>query len=153
LDAPSRGLHERGMQPHEPENVRLIRRYFAELWNEGRVELIPELLAENYVNHSPGTPDMPRDRSGVAGIVRAMRTAFPDLNYRIDGIVADDRAVAVRLSVSGTHAGDFFGVPPSGKSFRVAQINIEQVQDGKIVAHYRTTDELSLLRQIGALPG
>ena len=95
---------------------------------------------------------MPRDRSGVAGIVRAMRTAFPDLNYRIDGIVADDRAVAVRLSVSGTHAGDFFGVPPSGKSFRVAQINVEHVEGGKIVTHYRTTDELSLLRQIGALP-
>jgi len=140
------------MQPNEPANLRLIRRYFAELWNQGKVELIPELLAEGYVNHSPGTPDMPRDRSGVAGIVRAMRAAFPDLDYRIEDIVADDRAVAVRLSVTGTHTGDFFGVPPSGKSFRVAQINVEHVEGGKIVAHYRTTDELSLLRQIGALP-
>lgn len=140
------------MQQHEPANVRLIRRYFAELWNEGRVELIPELLSESYVNHSPGYPDMPRDRSGVAGIVRAMRAAFPDLNYRIEDIVADDHAVAVRVSVTGTHAGDFFGLPPSGKSFRVAQINVEHVEAGQIVAHYRTTDELSLLRQLGVLP-
>ena len=140
------------MPQNESDNIRLIRRYFEELWNRGRVELIPELLAESYVNHSPGTPDMPRDRSGVAGIVRAMRAAFPDLHYRIEQIVADDHAVTVRLDVTGTHTGDFFGVAPSRKSFRVAQINIERFENGKIVAHHRVTDELSLLRQIGALP-
>jgi steroid delta-isomerase-like uncharacterized protein len=141
------------MQAHESPNVRLIQRYFGELWNEGRVELIPELLGENYVNHSPGTPDMPRDRSGVAGIVRAMRAAFPDLHYRIEEIIGDGRAVAVRLSVTGTHRGDFFGVAPSGKAFHVIQVNVEHIEEGKIVAHYRATDELGLLRQIGALPG
>ena len=140
------------MSAHDSASVRLIRRYFAELWNQGRVELIPELLGENYVNHSPGTPDMPCDRSGVAGIVRAMRAAFPDLHYHIEDVVSDERAVAVRLTVTGTHTGDFFGVAPSGKSFRVTQLNLEHIADGKIVAHHRSTDELALLRQIGALP-
>jgi steroid delta-isomerase-like uncharacterized protein len=140
------------MQPDASANLRLIRRYFDELWNEGRVELIPELLDDTYVNHSPGTPDMPRDRSGVAGIVRAMRAAFPDLHYHIEELLADEGAVAVRLTVTGTHLGDFFGIRPSGQSFRVTQLNIEHVAGGKIVAHHRATDELSLLRQIGALP-
>jgi steroid delta-isomerase-like uncharacterized protein len=137
---------------NETRNVRVIRRYFAELWNEGKVELVPELLGDTYVNHSPGYPGMPCDRSGVAGIVRAMRGAFPDLRYDIEQVVEDERAVTVRLSVTGTHAGDFFGMAPSGRSFRVAQINIEQFENGRIVAHHRVTDELSLLRQIGVLP-
>jgi steroid delta-isomerase-like uncharacterized protein len=132
-------------------NARLIRRYFAELWNQGRVELVPELLHVSYVNHSPGSPDMPADRSGVAGIVGTMREAFPDLHYRVDDLLEAADAVVVRLTVTGTHRGDFFGAKPSGKAFRVAQINIEHVSDGKIVAHHRLTDELSLLRQIGVL--
>ncbi len=140
------------MHDSESANVRLIRRYFEELWNEGRVELVPEFLGEGYVNHSPGTKDMPRDRSGVAGIVRAMRAAFPDLHYRIEEMVAAGDAVAVRLTVTGTHLGDFFGAPPSGKSFEVTQFNLEHVEGGKIVAHHRATDELSLLRQTGVLP-
>jgi steroid delta-isomerase-like uncharacterized protein len=141
------------MTSSETAKGNLIRRYFGQLWNEGRVELVPELLHDAYVNHSPGTPDMPRDRAGVAGIVLAMRAAFPDLHYQIEDIVEGADAVAVRLVVTGTHLGDFFGAPPSGKSFRVVQINIERFAEGKIVAHHRLTDELSLLRQIGALPG
>ena len=139
------------MTSSETAKATLIRRYFGQLWNEGRVELVPEFLHEAYVNHSPGTPDMPRDRSGVAGIVLSMRAAFPDLHYEIEEMVQSQDAVAVRLVVTGTHLGDFFGAPPAGKSFRVAQFNIERFAEGKIVAHHRLTDELSLLRQIGAL--
>jgi steroid delta-isomerase-like uncharacterized protein len=141
------------MNSNDSEKVRLVHRYFGELWNEGRVELVPLLLGESYVNHSPGTPDMPVDRSGVAAIVRSMRAAFPDLHYRIEDIVEGADSVAVRLTVTGTHTGDFFGIPPSGKAFRVEQINIERIAHGKIVAHHRLTNDLSLLRQLGVIPG
>jgi predicted ester cyclase len=80
-----------------------------------------------------------------------MRAAFPDLRYDIEQIVEGANTVAVHLTVTGTHLGDFFGTPPSGRSFRVMQINIERIAGGKIVAHRRLTDELSLLRQIGAI--
>jgi steroid delta-isomerase-like uncharacterized protein len=127
----------------------VIQRYFDELFNQGRLALVEELLAPDYVNHSPGSPDQPRDRAGVAAVVSALRGAFPDLHYQIEQLVEGPDAVAVRTTMTGTHRGDFFGLPATGRTIRVSQITIEQFRDGRIVAHHRLTDELSLLRQLG----
>jgi steroid delta-isomerase-like uncharacterized protein len=129
----------------------LIRRYFGELFNQGRVELVDELLHPAYVNHSPGSADLPRGREGVRIVVEAMRRAFPDLHYAIEDMVVGLDAVAVRATMRGTHRGDFFGFAPSGKAFEVAQMTIEHFRDERIVAHHRLTDEISLLRQLGAI--
>lgn len=127
----------------------VIERYFSELFNQGRVELVPELLHPNYENHSPGSADLPHGRAGVAIVVQALRTAFPDLNYRIDDIVVGDDRVAVRTTLTGTHLGDFFGLPATGRHVEVSQITIERFRDGKIIEHHRVTDELELRRQLG----
>jgi len=130
----------------------LIRRYFDELFGQGRVELLPELLAEDYVNHSPGSPDLPRTREGVGMVVQALRRAFPDLRYAIEDVVVGERAVATRTTMTGTHRGDFFGLPATGRRVHVSQMTLERIRDGRIVAHHRVTDELSLMRQLGAIP-
>lgn len=132
----------------DPKHV-VIERYFGELFNQGRVELVRELLHADYVNHSPGSPDLPRGREGVAIVVQALRTAFPDLNYRIDDIVLGDDSVAVRTTLTGTHLGDFFGLAASNRRVEVSQITIERFRDGKIIEHHRVTDELELRRQLG----
>ncbi len=132
-------------------NERTIRRYFGELFNEGRLELVPELLAETYVNHAPGWDGLSPGRDGVAEVVRVMRAAFPDLHYAIEDLVVGETAVAARTTVTGTHAGPFAGLAPTGRTFRVRQITIEHLHEGRIVAHHRVTDELSLLRQLGAI--
>lgn len=132
-------------------NERTIRRYFGELFNEGRVELVPELLAEDYVNLSPGWPGLPAGRDGVVLVVQAMRAAFPDLHYDIDDLVVSEDAVATHTAVTGTHLGEFAGLPPTGRTFRIRQITIERFRDGRIVEHRRVTEELSLLRQLGAI--
>lgn len=131
---------------------RTIELYYREVFNRGRIELLEDLLAPDYVNHSPGSPEQPRDRAGVAEVVLRLRGAFPDLHYAIEQQVFGEQAVAVRTTLTGTHTGDFFGIAPSGRSVRVAQMAFEHFRDGRIVAHHRLTDELSLLRQIGALP-
>jgi steroid delta-isomerase-like uncharacterized protein len=126
-----------------------VQRYFDEVWNQGKLEVLDQLLAEDYVNHSSSLPGSPPGPAGVKPIVAAMRRAFPDLHYRIDQLVTTDAAVAARVTLSGTHRGDFFGIAPTGKRFEVTQTNIERFRDGKIVEHWRNTDELSLLRQLG----
>ena len=136
----------------EDTKVAIIRRYFAELFNEGRVQLIPELLHPQYVNHSPGSPDLPRGRDGVALVVQALRRGLPDLHYDIDEMVVGEDAVAVRATLTGTHDGDLFGMAPTGKRLEVKQMTFERFLDGRIVAHHRLTDELSMLRQLGVLP-
>ena len=131
---------------------RVIYRYFAELFNLGKVELVPELLHPEYVNHSPGSPTLPRGREGVVVVVQALRRALPDLSYRVEDLVVGDDSVAVRATMTGTHRGDLFGLPPTGNSVRVTQMTFERFRDGRIVAHHRLTDDLSMLRQLGVLP-
>src|SRR5215470_7301127 len=121
---------------------KIIERYFNELFNQGRIDLVPDLLHDRYVNHSP-SPGLPPGRAGVIVVVEALRRAFPDLTYTIEDLVVGDDAVAVRTRVRATHRGDFFGAPPSGRAIDVQQITIERFLEGKIVAHHRVTDELS----------
>lgn len=127
----------------------LIRRYF-DVWNTGILEPLDELLSPAYINHTPSTPDPPRGPGGLKPIIVAMRTAFPDLHYWIQDIIATpDRAVA-RVVMTGTHRGALFGLPATGRSVRVNQINIEQIdRQGRIAEHWRVTDELTLMRQLG----
>jgi steroid delta-isomerase-like uncharacterized protein len=126
----------------------VIRRYYDELFNRGCVEIVAELLAEDYVNHSPGSPCLPRGRDGVTDVVRTLRLAFPDLHYRIEDLVVSDEAVAVRTTMTGTHRGDFYGLPPTGRSFQVEQMTIEHFVGDKIVAHHRVTDLQGLFAQL-----
>lgn len=133
------------------QKISVIRRYFEELFNAGRVELVPELLHPDYVNHSPGSPELPRGPEGVALVVGALREGMPDLHYTIDDLVVGDDAVAVRTTLTGTHTGDLFGISPTGRAVRVSQMTFERFRDGRIVAHHRLTDDLSLLRQLGVL--
>ena len=129
----------------------VVRRYFAELFNLGKLELLPELLHPLYVNHSPGSPELPRGREGVGIVVQALRRGLPDLHYEIEDLVIGAESVAVRTTMTGTHLGDLFGVPATGKALRVAQMTFERFREGRIVAHHRLTDDLAMLRQLGQL--
>lgn len=132
-------------------NRELGRRYFEEVWNQGKVAALDELLAPEYVNHTPSTPNPPPGPVGLKPIVLGMRTAFPDLHYTIEDVVATDDAVVMRVRMTGTHRGDLFGLAPTGKAVSVEQINIEHIRDGRIVEHWRITDELALMKQLGVV--
>ena len=132
-------------------NRRLIERYFGDVWSRGDVDVLDDLLDPAYVNHTPSTPDPPPGPAGLKPIVRAFRSAFPDLRFTIDDVVVTPDHVVARVTMTGTHLGSLFGLPPTGRRVEVSQINIERVRDGRIVEHWRVTDELALMRQLGAV--
>lgn len=142
---------ESGAASATQHNEKLVRRYFEEVWNGGRVDVLDGLLAPEYVNHTPSTPNPPPGPAGLKPIVQAIRAAFPDLHYRVEDVVATSGAVVARVVMTGTHRGDLFGVPPTGRRISVNQINIERVHNGRIVEHWRVTDELTLMRQLGVV--
>jgi steroid delta-isomerase-like uncharacterized protein len=129
--------------------TRVIARYFDEVWNQGRVEVLDELLTPDYVNHSPSIPNPRPGPADLKPIVREMRAGVPDLRYELLDLVIDGDKVAVFLRVTGTHAGRLFGMPASGRPFDIRQMQIEWLRDGRICQHWRITDELALLRQLG----
>lgn len=132
-------------------NRQLINRYFNEVWNEGQLDVLDELLTPDYINHSPGIPNPKPGPADLKPIVAAMRVGMPDLHYTIlDLVVAEDK-VAAQVRVTGTHRGEFFGIAPTGRAIDVRQMQIEWIRDGKICQHWRLTDDLELLRQLGQL--
>jgi steroid delta-isomerase-like uncharacterized protein len=131
-------------------NKRLITAYFEEVWNKGNLQLLDELIAEDYINHSPGSPNSPKGPAGLKPIIQSIRKAIPDLHYTILDLLVTEEKVAARVKMTGTHTGDFFGIPASGQKIEVSQINIEKIVDGKISEHWRLTDDLSLMKQMGA---
>lgn len=134
------------------DHERVIHRYFEEVWNNGQLEVLDEIIAPDYINHSSSMPDQPPGPAGLKPIVAAMRSAFTDLHYTLHDLVITEGKVAVRCTMSGTHTGDFFGIPATGKQVKINQFQIEHIRDGQIVEHWRQSDDLTLMRQLGLLP-
>lgn len=129
-------------------NERLVRRYFAEVWNEGRVVVLDELLSPDYVNNTPRSADQPTDRDGLKGLVRTLRGALGDLEYEVVDIVSQPDKVAVHTILRGAHTGELFGLPATGRRVAVRQMQIEHIREGRIYAHWRVADDLmAALRQ------
>jgi steroid delta-isomerase-like uncharacterized protein len=127
----------------------VIRRYFDEVWNQGRLEVLDQLLTADYVNHSPGMPNPPPGPAGLVPIVAHMRAALPDLRYQILDEIYDGRAAAVRVRLTATHQGELFGIPATGRSIDIEQMQIEHFRDGRICAHWRRSDDVALRAQLG----
>ena len=135
----------------QTNNVKLIKRYFEEVWNHGKLDVLDEIMSPDYTNHNPGMPNPIPGPAGLKPIVAAIRKAFPDLKYVIENMVVSDDQVAVQTTMYGTHAGDFFGIAPTHKVIQVSQMQIERIANHKIIEHWRVTDELTLLKQLGQI--
>lgn len=132
-------------------NRALVERYFEEVWNRGNLDALDEIVDPAYVNHSPGLPDPAPGPAGLKPIVAAMRSGLPDLHYTIEDMVVQPDKVAVHVRFTATHTGDLFGIKPTGKRIEVDQMQFEHISNGKIVAHWRRTDDLGMLRQLGLI--
>jgi steroid delta-isomerase-like uncharacterized protein len=137
------------------ENKAIMRRYFEGAWEQGDLELLDELLASDYVNHDPATPDTPTGPEGVKGVVSMFRSGMPDLKVVIEDMIAEGEKVATRYTLEGTHEGELFGVPPTGRSLSIKSMTVERVSEGKVRDHWRVSDNLEMMQQLGlvAEPG
>ncbi|MFF2031157.1 ester cyclase [Arthrobacter sp. NPDC058192] len=134
------------------EGVGLIERFYKEVIESGNLALIEELAADNLVNHEAGLPGQPPGKEGVRYFVSAMRSAFPDIKVKeFEPTLSDGNLEACHVVLTGTHRGDLGGIPASGKSVEFDCTDIIRVEDGKVAEHWGTTDNLSLMQQIGAV--
>jgi steroid delta-isomerase-like uncharacterized protein len=131
------------------QNKAVYRRFLEEVFNQGRLEKIPELLSPSYVfrDAPPGTPTGPE---AISQVVTMFRTAFPDLKVNIEEMVAEGDKVCVRATTTGTHKGAFMGVPPSGRQVAMKGLTMVRVADGRVAESWVRNDVQGLMRQIGA---
>ncbi len=133
------------------ENKAIVRQFWG-VWEEGNIDLVDELLAPDYINHTPASPDQPTGPEGVKGVVAMFRSAIPDLRVVVEDMIAEGDKVAVRYTLEGTHEGELFGIPPTGQRLSIKSMSVERVSDGKIREHWRVTDSLDMMQQLGAIP-
>ncbi|KRE78247.1 ester cyclase [Arthrobacter sp. Soil763] len=135
------------------EGIGLLERFYKDVMENGNLALVDELATENYVEHEEGMPGQPDGREGLRFFVNAMRSAFPDIKVKaIDSSMSTGNMEACHVVLTGTHRGDMAGIPATGKSVEFDATDILRVEDGKAAEHWGTTDNLTLMRQIGAVP-
>ncbi len=132
------------------ENKALMRRLYEEVWSQGNLATIDELLAPDYVLHDPA--HLVRGPEGFKAYVSAFRAAFPDLHATVEDQIAEKDEAAMRFTAHGTHKGEFQGIPPTGRQVTLSGINIQRIVDGKIVENWVSLDALGMLQQLGVLP-
>ncbi len=127
------------------ENKALVRR-FIESYNKRNLDLIDDFVAADYIDHTNQV-----DREGLKQLFNMGLTAFPDWHERIEDIIAEGEKVWVRLSYTGTHKGEFMGLPPTGKKITSKAVDIYRIINGKLAEYWNVTDNLSIQKQIGAI--
>lgn len=145
------------------DNKAIVRRFFEEVQNQGKVAAVDELLAPNILLHFdfpsdvPVSAEMQLSLEGIKQDVSEFRSTFPDLHCTVDLLVAEGDLVVSRVTAHGTHTGEYRGLtykgmPPTGKQVTWTETHIFRLAAGKIVEYWSNEDDLSRLQQVGALP-
>ena len=124
---------------------------FGEIVNTGELDAFPEVVADGCIDNDPA-PDQGSGPEGFKTFFTAMRAAFPDLKVEPQTMLSEGDQVAFAYTLTGTHDGDFMGVAPTGKPIKVRGMQIGRFDQGKMVERWGSSDELGILKQIGAAP-
>ena len=128
----------------------VVRRCWEECLNKRNLAIIDELVAPEYVWHGPS-----QELSGPAGIKQlatSLLTAFPDLQMTFEDQLGEGDKIASRYTMRGTHQGDLFGVPPTGKQATFTGIFMSRMAGGQIAEEWEHFDQLGMLQQLGVVP-
>jgi len=134
------------------ENSSLIRRWFEEVWNKGRMEAIDEMASPDAIGHGQAQHDTDIGLKEFRIFATDLRRAFPDFKVTIDRVIEQGDIVVARWTTTMTHKGTFLGFPATGKKVTVSGTSMQSIENGKIVEGWDNWDQLGLLVQIGAVP-
>lgn len=129
----------------------LARRMAEQVWSQGKLEVLDDLLAQDVVAYNPVDGEI-RGIDAFRELVRRYRGAFPDMTMRIEHIAAEGEWVAAHWTAIGTHTGPLMGVEPTGRQATVSGVEFDRVAGGRIVESHGLFDALGMLQQIGAIP-
>jgi predicted ester cyclase len=124
-----------------------IARRIVEGISRGDLNVIDDLFADDYVDHST-PPGVPPGKEGLRQSLTALRAAFPDFSYTIEDEVAEGDRVVHRVTGRGTMQGELQGMPPTGKQAAWQEIHIGRFEGGKLVEHWAVVDQLGMMQQL-----
>lgn len=132
------------------ENKGIAHRILDEVFSRGNLSTMDELFSSDITVHDPDK-ELRGPEQVEQGITR-LRTAFPDLYYTVEDMIAEGDKVVIRFTGRGTHQGEFRGVSPTGKAMTYTGIVILRFVEGRLVDYWAVSDALGIFQQLGAYP-
>jgi predicted ester cyclase len=129
------------------ENKAIVRRWIDEFWNQGNLDLVDEIVAPGFISHRNGV----RGREGCRAWLGRSQAIFPDFEFTIEDLIAEGDKVVYRYTCSGTPAGEWLGLAPTGKRVKWTGISIAHIVDGLIAELWGDYDKLGAYQQLGGI--
>lgn len=129
----------------------LMKRFNDEVMSQGKIEVIDELVSEDLVEHA-APEGIPGNRDGVKMFVKTFRDAFPDMKATTVAVVVEGDEAWMMSTITGTHKGEFMGMPPTNKSFEITAFDRVKFKDDKAIEHWGAEDDLGMMTQLGLVP-
>jgi steroid delta-isomerase-like uncharacterized protein len=134
-------------------NKQLAERFHDDIFVAGKLDVADEILSRDFVAHGPVPPEFARGPGGVKQWATSLRGGFPDdLWIKHHQIIAEGDLVMVRWESGGTHRGELFGIPATGKTTNVTGLDLFRIKDGKIAELWQEWNVMDYMQQLGALP-
>jgi steroid delta-isomerase-like uncharacterized protein len=133
------------------DNKAIVRRFIDEIFVQGRTATVDELLADDFIAHTWPSTGHPKD--DLKRATERAHGALTNTHFTIDDMIAEGDRVAVRLTAGATQTGELMGMPASGKSYEIGEIHIFRLRDGKVTEHWHQFDQMTMMKQLGAMPG
>ena len=133
------------------DNSTIVRRFIEETINQGQIESAAQFVWEDVVEQVP-LPGQGPGLEGLKDVLRGMRAGFPDLHFSVEEQIAEGEKVLTRFGWTGTHRGEFLGVPATGRTVKVWGMVIDRLEDCRIKDTRIIMDSLGLMMQLGVFP-
>jgi steroid delta-isomerase-like uncharacterized protein len=139
------------------ENKELVRQLLEEAFGERDLDVLDELLADDFVGHAPSEPGPgheaeTQDRDRVAEEIERAHEGLADLEFTVNETIAEGNLVAARSTITGRHEGEFMGAPPTGEQVQFNAMNVFRIEDGDVAEDWALWDALTLMGQLGIAP-
>lgn len=134
-----------------PDNSAIVRQFLEETINQGQIDTAAQYFWEDMVEQVP-FPGQGPGVDGLKGVLRGLRAAFPDMHWKVEEQIAQADKVVTRFEWTGTHRGEFLGVPATGRPVKVWGMVIDRFEDGRIKDTRILMDTLGMMMQLGVIP-
>lgn len=134
------------------QNKALVRQLVEEAINQGNMSVVDEFLIPDFVEHEELPSGIPPGREAPKVLFTMLRSAFPDFKATIEHLIAEGDEVVLHMTWTGTHEGEFMGIPPTGKRISINVIDILGIAEGKFVEHWGVMDSMAMMQQLGVVP-
>ena len=131
------------------QNKAILRQAYDAI-NRNDLDALDEMAASDITDHDPA-PGQGPGLEGVKDYFSSLHAAFPDVHMDVEDMIAEGDKVVARVSVSGTHQGEFMGIAPTGNRVTITGIDILRITDGKAVEHWGKFDDLGMMEQLGVM--